>query len=297
MIPNHKQKWRMAIPYSYKKQIFLYMKKIQLFFVIIVSVLLNSCEEVIPVNLNTAPPKLVIEAAINWQKGTLGNAQTIKLSTTTGYYNTVIPVVSGATVSIKNSINTVFNFVEKPKTGIYICSDFIPVINETYVLTITSNGQTYTATETLKSVAPITKIVQNNQGGFTGNTIEIKAFFNDPPSDDNYYLFNYEYSNQVKSSYYLDKDTFFQGNEFFSISRNKDLKAGDKVTISHIGVSKEYFNYMSIIVSIAGSNNGSPFQSPPATVHGNIVNNTNFDNYALGYFSLSEVDTQNYVIQ
>ena len=113
MIPNHKQKWRMAIPYSYKKQIFLYMKKIQLFFVIIVSVLLNSCEEVIPVNLNTAPPKLVIEAAINWQKGTLGNAQTIKLSTTTGYYNTVIPVVSGATVSIKNSINTVFNFVEK----------------------------------------------------------------------------------------------------------------------------------------------------------------------------------------
>ena len=54
---------------------------------------------------------------------------------------------------------------------------------------------------------------------------------------------------------------------------------------------------MSILVSIAGSNNGSPFQSPPATVRGNIINNTNFDNYALGYFSVSEVDTQNYVVQ
>jgi hypothetical protein len=29
-----------------------------------------SCEEVIDVNLNTGPPKLVIEASINWLKGT-----------------------------------------------------------------------------------------------------------------------------------------------------------------------------------------------------------------------------------
>ncbi len=273
------------------------MKKIQLFFVIIVTLLLNSCEDVIKVDLNTAPPKLVIEAAINWQKGTLGNDQTIKLSTTTDYYSNTIPKVSGATVSIKNSSNTVFNFVEKPNTGEYVCTNFVPVKNENYVLTIISNGQTYTATETLKSVAPITKIVPNNQGGFSGNTIEIKAFYNDPASEENYYLFKYVYSNQVKSNYYVDKDTFYQGNEFFSISRNKDLKTGDKIIISHIGISKAYYNYMSILVSIAGSTNGSPFQSPPATIRGNIINNTNSDNYPLGYFSLSEVDTQNYVVQ
>jgi Domain of unknown function (DUF4249) len=273
------------------------MKKIQLFFVILVSILLNSCEDVIKVNLDTVPPKLVIEAAINWQKGTLGNTQTIKLSTTTDYYSNTIPKVSGATVFIKNSINTVFNFVEKPKTGEYVCANFVPVKNETYILTVINNGQTYTATETLKSVAPITKVVQNNLGGFTGDKIEIKAFYNDPAPEENYYLFKYIYSIQVKSNYYVDKDTFYQGNEFFSISQNSDLKAGDKITISHYGVSKEYYNYMSILVSIAGSSNGSPFQSPPATVRGNIINNTNLDNYALGYFSLSEVDTKNYVVQ
>ena len=173
------------------------MKKIQLFFVILIAILLNSCEDVIKVNLNTAPPKLVIEAAINWQKGTLGNDQTIKLTTTTDYYSNTIPTVSGATVFITNSSNTIFNFVEKPKTGQYICGNFIPVKNQTYVLTVISNGQTYTATETLKSVAPITKIVQNDQGGLTGNNIEIKAFFNDPASEDNFYLFKYVYSNQV----------------------------------------------------------------------------------------------------
>ena len=273
------------------------MKNIQLFFVILIALLFNSCEDVIKVDLNTSPPKLVIEASINWLKGTTGKDQKIKLTTTTGYYSTTIPKVSGATVFVKNSSNVIFNFVEKPKTGEYICTNFVPQINETYELTVINAGQTYTATETLKSVAPITKIVQTNQSGFTGNETEIKAFFNDTPNEDNYYLYRYIDSNKLISNYFVDEDKFFQGNEFFSISQNSDLKAGDKFEISHFGISKAYFNYMSILVSIAGKSNGSPFQSPPATIRGNIINTTNFDNYPLGYFSVSEADIKNYVIQ
>jgi hypothetical protein len=69
------------------------------------------------------------------------------------------------------------------------------------------------------------------------------------------------------------------------------------VQISHLGVSKTYYNYMSVLVSLAGNSGGRPFQSPQSTIRGNIINTTNIDNYALGYFSLSEVDTRNYVIQ
>jgi hypothetical protein len=54
---------------------------------------------------------------------------------------------------------------------------------------------------------------------------------------------------------------------------------------------------MSILLSIAGNTNGSPFQSPPATVLGNIKNTTNEKNYPLGYFSLSETDNRNYLIK
>ena len=273
------------------------MKKATLFLVVLIAILCNSCEEVINVDLKTAPPKLVIEASINWLKGTDGNEQKIKLTTTTDFYNNIIPKVSGATIFIKNSSNTQFDFIEKPKTGEYICTTFIPVINETYTLTIISDGQTYTAVEKLKPVPTITKIVQNNRGGFTGNTIEIKAFYNDVANEDNYFLYKYVYSTQIKSNYYVDQDTFFQGNEFFSISQNNELKVGDKVEISHFGISKLYYNYMNVLVDIAGNTNGSPFQSPPATVRGNIINTTNFDNFALGYFSVSEVDTKNYVIQ
>ena len=258
---------------------------------------LNGCEDVIPVDLNTASPKLVIEAAINWKKGTSGNQQKITLTTTTGFYSNEIPKVSGATVNIKNSSNIIFNFTESATKGEYVCSNFIPVFNEAYTLTIINKGATYTATDSLKPVAPIVQIIQNNQGGFTGNSIEIKTYYNDPTNQMNYYLYKYVYSNQLKSNFYVDQDEFFNGNKFFSISQNNDLKIGDKIEVTHYGISKAYYNYMSVLVSIAGNNGGGPFQSPPATVRGNIINTTNSADYPLGYFSLSEVDTRNYTIQ
>lgn len=273
------------------------MRKTTLLLVVIATLFFHSCEDVIPVDLNTAPPKLVIEAAINWRKTTAGNQQKIKLTTTTDYYSTVIPKVSGATITIKSSSNIIFNFAESVNKGEYVCNNFIPVINQSYTLTVISEGATYNATEILKSVAPITEIIQNNEGGFTGKNKEIKSYYTDPADEPNYYLYKYIYSNQVKSNFYVDLDEFFDGNKFFSISQNDDLKSGDAIEISHYGISKSYYNYLSVLVSIAGNNGGGPFQSPPATVRGNIVNSTNPANFPLGYFSLSEVDIKNYTIQ
>lgn len=273
------------------------MKKAIHFIAILLSFLFISCEEVVDVDLNNASPKLVIEASINWYKGTSGRVQKVKLTTTADYFSNTIPVVSGAIVFITNSSNMRFDFIEAPKTGEYICTNFVPVINETYVLTVIQGGATYTATEKLKSVAPISEIVQNNEGGFTGKNIEIKTYYTDPANESNYYLYQYSYPKEKKINYYADEDKFFQGNKFFSISQNNDLKQADEITISHFGISKSYYNYIKILVSIAGGNGGGPFQSPPATVRGNIVNNTNAAKYPLGYFALSEADTRTYTIQ
>jgi hypothetical protein len=273
------------------------MKKIITLLLVISSFVFTGCEEVIQVDTTTASSRLAVEAVINWQKGTEGNIQTIKLTTTAGYFENAIPVVSGAVVYIKNSSNTIFNFIEKPNTGTYICSDFIPALNETYTLTIKTNGQTYSATETMHSVAPITKLVQNDNGGFTGKDIEVKTYYNDPADEENYYLYHYEYKNLKKSNLYADEDTYFNGNEFFSITQNDSLKVGDKINITHSGISKSYYNYINIIISLTGDNAGGPFQSPPSTIRGNVVNTTNPSNYPLGYFSVSEIDAKEYTIQ
>lgn len=273
------------------------MKKLIFLIAFFTAFSFSGCEDVVDVDLNTAPPKLVIEAAINWSKGTTGRQQVIKLTTTTGYFDQLIPIVSGAAIFIKNTKNERFNFNEYNKTGRYICNNFKPVINETYTLTVVSGGNTYTATETLKSVAPITRVEQKNDGGFTGKDIEIRAYYTDPANEENYYLYKYLYSSKVTSTYYASEDKFYQGNEIYSSTEDDDLKTGDEIEVTHYGISKQYYNYMNILVSIAGSNVGGPFQSPPATVKGNIINTTVKSNYPLGYFSLSETDSKKYKIE
>ncbi|MCG9793254.1 DUF4249 domain-containing protein [Flavobacterium algicola] len=273
------------------------MKKIHLFLSLFTLLFLYSCEEVIDVDLTTADPKLVVEATIKWKKGTTGKEQRIKLSTTTSYYSTEIPVVSGATITVKNSTNTTFNFTEVGTTGEYVCYNFIPKIEEVYTLTVISKGETYTATETLKSVAPITEVEQKNDGGITGKDIQIKTYFTDPVLETNYYLYQYSYTGKIKQTFYADEDSYFQGNRFFSLSQNDELEIGDEVSIVHYGISKTYYNYMNILIGIAGGGGGGPFQAPPATVRGNIINVTDKDNYALGFFSLSEIDTRTYIIE
>ncbi|MET0946423.1 MAG: DUF4249 domain-containing protein [Flavobacterium sp.] len=272
-------------------------RKVNLIIIILTAILFNSCQDVIDVPLTTSEPKLVIEASINWQKGTDGSLQKIKLTTTTNYYNNTIPIVSGATVFIENNSNEVFNFIETPNTGEYICTDFIPVLNETYTLTVVSNGQTYSASETMTSVAPIDSVTQEIQSGLGENTYTLKALFMDPANVENYYLFKYKFTSNLKPTYYVDEDEFFQGNTFFSLTFEDNLEAGEQVQITHYGISKAYFNYMNVLLNVSGNSGGGPFQSPPATVKGNIKNLTNFDNYPLGYFRLCEVDKVDYTIQ
>jgi hypothetical protein len=78
---------------------------------------------------------------------------------------------------------------------------------------------------------------------------------------------------------------------------SEDLEAGDVLDFTLGGISETYFNYMNILLSQGGVNNGGPFQTPSSTVRGNIVNQTNFNNFALGFFRLSETDEKIYVIQ
>jgi len=256
------------------------------------------CEKVVDVDLDTAPPKLVVDASIQWIKGTSGNEQKIRLTTTAAYYNPTVPAVSGATVFITNSSNVIFNFTESGTSGEYLCNDFQPVIGESYTLTVIHNDQTYTATETLTAVPNIeNNIEQNNEGGFTGDEIEVKFFYQDNGSEDNFYLISFQPNDKPFPDYDVLDDRFFQGNLMFGLYSDEDLNSGDVLNIKLSGISRQYYNYMNVLLAIAGSNGGSPFQSPPATVRGNIINTSNETNFALGYFTLSEVATANYTVQ
>ncbi|AIJ38124.1 hypothetical protein FPSM_01629 [Flavobacterium psychrophilum] len=267
-------------------------------FIIIVTLFLTSCETPIDVSLDTANPKLVIDAVIKWQKGTSGNEQKIKLTTTTNFYANTIPIVSGATVYITNSTNAVFNFIEMPNTGEYLCTNFVPVINENYTLTVINNGQTYKATDKLLATPDIDNISQIAVPGVGGaNLIQVKFFYQDNGLEDNFYLIGFKNSTKAFGEFGVVKDRFFQGNQMFGFYSNDKLKAGNKLNVYLQGISERYNNYMEKLLNIAATDGGNPFSTPPATLRGNIINQTNEDNFALGYFSLGEVDTDIYTVQ
>ncbi len=273
------------------------MKNIKILIAFIGLILISGCEKVVDIDLNTMDPKLVIDAAIKWQKGTLGNSQTIKLSMTNSYYDPQIPTVSGATIFITDASNNVFNFVESNVAGSYVCSNFTPVLNRNYTLTVNVNGSTYTATETLKPVPQIDRIEQINNVGFTGESTEIKTYYTDNGTTQDYYLFKFKPSFTAIPIYFAQEDISFQGNQIFGLFRSDKLVAGQNFEVTLSGISRQYYNYMRILISIAGNNSGgSPFQSPSATVRGNIINTTNDANFPLGYFSLSEQDSRNYIV-
>ncbi|MBH2004493.1 MAG: DUF4249 domain-containing protein [Sphingobacteriia bacterium] len=270
------------------------MKKL----ILILSVMVFAgCEKIVNIDLKDAPPRLVIDASIIWQKGTTGNLQTIKLTTSTGYFQTQIPKVTGATVTITNSANTVFNFIEVSNTGNYVCNNFKPVLNERYTLTVTYNNQTYKADEVLTPTPEINEIEQRNDLGFNSDEIGIKINFNDFANQNNFYLFNFVVPSKVFPEYQVLDDQFNQGSKMSWLYSDTALKINDKLTLTLFGISKPYYNYMNIIIKNTGSGAGNPFQSPPANARGNILNLNNPNDFVYGYFSLSESDQKEYVIR
>lgn len=274
------------------------MKNIKYIVLILTTILFASCEEVVDLDLKTGTPRLAVDASIKWFKGTDGSQQKIKLTMTGSYYENTVPAASGATVTITNSANTAFDFIETPGTGEYICNNFIPVVGEKYTLNIVYNGQTYTASETLYATPEMEGPVRKDDGGFTGDNIELTYYFQDNGEEKNFYSARIDTDIYPYPHYAALKDEFEQGNKMSLILSDEDFKAGSTVDLELYGVSERYYNFMMILISVTEGGTGSgPFMTPPVNARGNIVNQTNADNFAMGYFRLSEVDVINYTIQ
>jgi hypothetical protein len=255
---------------------------------------LSSCEDVVNLDLETGQTRIVVDAEILWFKGTAGNEQTIKISKTAPYYNNTTPKVSGAQVRVENSTGTVFTFNET-EPGIYVCTNFVPVLNADYTLYVQAEGQSLTATEKLTSVTPIDRVEQAIVPDFGGeDVIELTFYYKDPADQVNYYLSDYKSEFLIYPEYELTDDDFFNGNEITTRFNHEDMKAGNTVDITHRGISKNFYNYMNLLLEIYG---GSPFSIPPGNIRGNIVNTTDANNFAFGYFRLCEADKVSYLVK
>ncbi len=268
-------------------------------------IMLASCTDVIDVETSEGKTRLVIEASLDWEKGTTGNDQSIKLSQSTPYFssNTDVPA-TGATVVVTNdNSGETYNFVDQ-NDGTYTINDFIPVINDSYTLEVVYNGETYTANETLMAVPEINRVEQSLEGAFDDELIDIYFYFDDPEDEENYYLISFKEEGDLLQELEEMSDEFSNGNEMFNFwekeededNNQEPFVAGDVIQIVLYGISQGYHSYMQLLIEQYYSG-GDPFSTIPAEIKGNCINVTNADNYANGYFRVAEVDKVTYTIQ
>jgi hypothetical protein len=268
-------------------------KAITLFSLLFV-LLFSSCDKVVELDLETGDPKIIIDAEIIWVKGTNGSEQTIKITRMAPYYSADVPKVSGAHVRVENSEGTIFTFNESAP-GLYVCTNFVPVINMEYKLFVDVDGQSLTATEKLIAVPTVDKIDQELMPDITGPDLIVVAFYyKDPADQTNYYLTDYKADFLRFPDYTSTSDEFINGNEINEKFGDPDLKPGKTLDITHRGISKNFYSYMNLILEVANSN---PFGAAPGNIRGNIINTTDTNNFALGYFRLCEANRFSYTVK
>jgi len=266
-------------------------------FFLLIILLTLSCEDVVDIPLETAEPRLVIEADILWKKNTTGQEQQIKLTLTTGFYDTVIPPATGATVQLINSINENFTFNEEGTTGIYKCANFEPIINESYTLIIIYKGETYRSTEKLLATPTIQNVIQETVGGFDGDVIQLTFFFPDNSTEENYYLYKFDVTDNPLPRLFANRDEFFNGNMMFGVYRDEDLAQNQSVKFNLISITAQDYTFMRQFISLSATAGGNPFNPPSGVLKGNIINTTNENNYPLGYFRLAELDDKTQIVE
>lgn len=269
------------------------MKKYLLFILCLMTI--AACEDVIDVDLNEAQERLVVESALVKLKGFSGSNQRIRLTKTRGFFEDSLTTVDDAVVTVTREDGEVFNF-QHDSAGYYMTNQFQTNLMQKYYLRVEVDNEVYTAEETFIPVVAIDSVTQRNNAGFSGEDTELRAFYKDPAGEKNFYLFTFFVNFVDFPTTDIYDDEFTDGNTIFALYQEEELEPGDEVVITNFGLSEQFYEYMNVLLSQVGSV-GGPFQTQPAVVRGNIVNETNPDNFPYGYFSLTESDQFIYTVQ
>jgi len=299
------------------------MKKI--FYYFMLCCLILSCEDVIDVDLPPTETRLIVNAIFRVDITQEFVPVEVRVSETTNFFEQNEPTALSSAIIFygipleddPNLFEEVFSSSlaeSEPGSGIYIPD---PTFDEdqrirtsslepgmVFQLIIEHKGSRYFATTPYVTSPPIDTIEQGTETLFDEDDIEVLVTFTDVPDIENYYVFDFDFDEFLA----LD-DQFIDGQQFeFSYFYNKELMPGDEVEISILGVDEPFFSYMDLLLEQT-EDTGGVFQTPAATVRGNIFDITGLDNdeifdnverpgnFPLGYFAVVQEFKQSITIE
>ncbi len=273
-----------------------------------------SCEDVIEVNVPTGDTRLVVDAIIRVDTTQQFLGVEVKVTETSNFFEQ-IPVTSLESIIIITTVTgedgvglgtgTSSLIDLDPGSGIYTpdpsfsteqrigTSAVLREEDVLFTLVIEHKGRRYAAQTRYVPAAPLLNVEQGTETLFNEDETEVKVTFKDDSEMDNFYVFDFDFD-----EFLVSEDTFYNGQEFkFSYFYDNNLNSGQEVTVSVLGADRTFYNYMDELITQSEAPQG-PFQTPAATVRGNVfdvtgLDNTNvFDNagrpddFPLGYFAI-----------
>ena len=250
------------------------------------------CEKVIDLETDFNDTRLVVDANISKHRDSLNAKASVKLSETVPYFSDEESIINDAIVSIEINQKTHELYYDNP-TKLYLADINFIENNSDFVLLIEHKKNNYTSSSKLIKTPKIESVVFGDRKSLNKDEVELKVTFTDPPEEGNYYLWKFGPKKSGKFGYLPALDKYINGNKFtfsFFIDKTEYLQDSDFINIEINGITEDYFNYLNILTSQAGAQNGRPFSTSSSVIKGNVVNNTNLENFPLGYFRVYEFD-------
>jgi hypothetical protein len=256
-------------------------------------ILISGCEKVVNVDLNETESKVVIEG---WIYTTPGPYK-VQLTRTGSYFSSnPAPTISGALVIIRDNAGNV-DTLSETEPGIYSTHTLQGVSDRTYSLQVTTNGNTYTATEFLPDVTTIDTLgaISGKDLPFGDKDFYYVTFYAWEPQDKkNWYRFILsKYStiigqdsivNNEPGDWIVTDDGFVKG-DIAELPFITPFEFNDSVTVIMQSLSQPAFDYLAAM-QIQVTSDGGMFSPPPANPKSNISGG------AIGYFGASDVATK-----
>jgi len=265
------------------------MKKLK--FILFIFIFLG-CEKVIDLETDFNDTRLVVDANISKHRDSLNAKASVKLSETVPYFSDEESIINDAIVSIEINQKTHELYYDNP-TKLYLADINFIENNSDFVLLIEHKKNNYTSSSKLIKTPKIESVVFGDRKSLNKDEVELKVTFTDPSEEGNYYLWKFGPKKSGKFDYLPALDKYINGNKFtfsFFIDKTEYLQDSDYINIEINGITEDYFNYLNILTSQAGAQNGRPFSTSSSVIKGNVVNNTNLENFPLGYFRVYEFD-------
>jgi hypothetical protein len=284
------------------------MKRL-IFILSLASVLWSSCQEVITVELPNQEPKLIVDALIRLDTTQNTTLVTIEIRQTSDFFGEITPVsVDQITMSnLDNPGNNTDQVLDEtePGSGIYQQAfSTQELARDRWFLQIDYRGELYVAESRMQYAVPIDQLTIGDGNLFNEESTELLVRYTDIGDRQDYYLFDYN-----NGDFFASEDVFYDGQQFeFSYFYDKTFNPGDTLTVSIMGIDRDFFNYMNLLREQSEGGFG-PFASPAVSVRGNLINATdidnnnnynnvnNPDNYALGYFALVQEYRESVVVE